>query len=490
MKFLSPVLIPLIISISVPSLLAQLDPAAISKLSKLSPDQRQQLIKQYGSSGGGLPQSSPTANLPNRSVKVDETEPESFEDRSKFLGDLNSMETLISGDVSRLKAQLDAEGSSQDNELLEALEESKALLRKIKELQRREIEKRAEEFGKSETDAIKPFGYDLFASHPSTFAPGNEVPIPSDYRIGPGDLIEIQLFGQRNDSFSLGISREGMLHLPGIGPIHAFEQGTTFLELKNHLKEKIREHLGEGVQSSITLGAFRSIRIFLLGEVRNQGAYTVSALSTTINALLSCGGIKESGSLRKIQLKRAGKIVSNLDLYDLLLRGDISADEALQPGDVIFVPVVKKQVTISGAVKRPAKYEILNEETLEEVIELSGGVSPLAYLSNIRLERLGKDYRPVVKNLNLSSNSGFKIMPGDIISISFASSDVSNAVSLVGNVERPGEYEWKAGIKLKDIIATINDLLPKTDMHYGLIRRKLQDGTIKVIKFFTINSFF
>ena len=166
-------------------------------------------------------------------------------------------------------------------------------------MQRREIEKRAEEFGKSETDAIKPFGYDLFASDPTTFAPGNEVPIPSDYRIGPGDLVEIQLFGQRNDSFSLGITSEGMIRFPGIGPINAFEKGTSFIDLKNHLKEKIREHLGEGVQTSITMGAFRSIRIFLLGEVRKQGAYTVSALSTTINALLSCGGIKESGSLRK-----------------------------------------------------------------------------------------------------------------------------------------------------------------------------------------------
>ena len=464
-------------------LYAQLDPASMAKLSKLSPDQRQQLIKQYGSSGGGLPKSPPTANLPSRSVKVDEPEPESFEGRSDFLGDLNSMERMTSADVSRLQSQLNMEDSSEDNELLEALEESKALLRKIKALQRREIEKRAEEFGKSETDAIKPFGYDLFASDPSTFAPGNEVPIPSDYRIGPGDLIEIQLFGQRNDSFSLGISREGMLRFPGIGPIHAFEQGTTFIELKNHLKEKIREHLGEGVQSSITLGAFRSIRIFLMGEVRKQGAYTVSALSTTINALLSCGGIKESGSLRKIQLKRTGKIVSTLDLYDLLLRGDTSADLALQPGDVIFVPVVEQQVTISGAVKRPAKYEILTEESLEEIIDISGGVSGRAYLSNIRLERLGEDYRPVVKNLSLPSNAKFKIQSGDIISISYASSEVSNTVSLVGNVERPGEYEWKPGLRLKDMIMGIEDLLPKADMHYGLVRRKLENGTIKVFSF-------
>ena len=180
------------------------------------------------------------------------------------------MERMISADVQNLQVQMEKDNSSQNNELLEALNESKSLLNKIKELQRREIEKRAEEFGKSEIDAIKPFGYDLFASDPTTFAPGNEVPIPSDYRIGPGDLLEIQLFGKQNESFSLGISSDGLIRFPGIGPINAFENGTTFLELKNHLKLKIREHLGDGVQSSISLGAFRSIRIFLLGEVRRQ----------------------------------------------------------------------------------------------------------------------------------------------------------------------------------------------------------------------------
>jgi len=462
---------------------AQLDPSKMAKLSKLSPDQRQQLIKQYGASGGGASKSAPTASMPNRSVKVEQPEEESFKERSEFLGDLNSMERMISADVARLQSQVGAENSSEDNELLEALEESKALLRKIKELQRREIEKRAEEFGKSESDAMKPFGYDLFASDPSTFAPGNEVPIPSDYRIGPGDLVEIQLFGQRNDSFSLGISREGMVRFPGIGPIHAFEKGTSFIELKNHLKEKIQEHLGEGVQSAITLGAFRSIRIFLLGEVRKQGAYTVSALSTTINALLSCGGIKETGSLRNIQLKRGGKIISTLDLYDLLLHGDTSADHSLQPGDVIFVPVVEKQISISGAVRRPAKFEIRGVETLNDALELAGGFEGRAYLSNIRLERLGKDFRPIVKNLSIPSDSSYKILTGDVISLGSASSKVMNSVSLLGNVERPGEYEWRKDLTLGDLIDSSNDLLPSTDLNYGLIRRKLENGSIKVISF-------
>ncbi len=462
---------------------AQLDPAAMATLSKLSPDQRQQLIKQYGASGGGVPKSAPTASIPNRSVKVEKPEEESFKERSEFLGDLNSMERMISADVARLQSQVGAENSSEDNELLEALEESKALLRKIKELQRREIEKRAEEFGKSETDAIKPFGYDLFASDPSTFAPGNEVPIPSDYRIGPGDLIEIQLFGQRNDSFSLGISREGMIRFPGIGPIQAFEKGTSFIELKNHLKEKIQEHLGEGVQSAITLGAFRSIRIFLLGEVRKQGAYTVSALSTTINALLSCGGIKQTGSLRNIQLKRGGQVISSLDLYDLLLRGDTSADQSLQPGDVIFVPVVEKQISISGAVRRPAKFEIRGGESLQDALELAGGVEGRAYLSNIRLERLGPDFRPIVKNLIIPNDSAYKLVSGDVISLGSASSEVMNSISLLGNVERPGEYEWRKGLRLSDLIDDAQDLLPKTDLKYGLIRRKLDNGMVQVLSF-------
>ena len=483
MKLFSPRLLFLIIFLGGSLLHAQLVPASIEALSKLSPDQRQQVMKQYGARGGGVQTSLPTAELPNRSIEVNKPEEESFEEHTDFLKDLKKMESMISADVNSLQTELDNEQSSLDSELLGALDESKLLLRKIKALQRREIEKRAEEFGKSETDVLKPFGYDLFASDPSTFAPGNEVPIPSDYRIGPGDLVEIQLFGQRNDSFSLGISREGMMRFPGLGPINAFEKGTSFIDLKNHLKEKIREHLGEGVQSAITLGAFRSIRIFMLGEVRKQGAYTVSALSTTINALLSCGGIKETGSLRKIQLKRAGKIVSTLDLYDLLLQGDTSADQPLQPGDVIFVPVVEKQVTIMGAVKRPAKYEILGGETLAEVTALAGGVNDRSVLDLIRLERLNSDYRTIVKNLNYAEDEKFSILSGDHISIGFAGAKIKNVVSLVGSVEKVGDYEWKKGLQLQDLINDPDDFLPNIDLNYGIVRRKSQNGTYTCILF-------
>jgi polysaccharide export outer membrane protein len=463
---------------------AQLDPATIATLSQLSPEQRMELAKKYRGSNPAVSSSvKPSTVLPNRSVEVKVPEEESFESRTDFLGELQSMEKMISKDLSLLQAQEDVEGLSGDSELLEAISENRSLLRKIKVLQRQELEKRAEEFAKSQTDSVKPFGYNLFASDPTTFAPGNEVPIPSGYRIGPGDMIDVQLFGQRNDSFSLDISREGMLNFPGIGPIHAFEKGTSFLELKNHLKEKIREHLGEGVQSSISLGAFRSIRIFLLGEVRKQGAYTVSALSTTINALLSCGGIKETGSLRTIQLKRAGKVISTLDLYDLLLAGDTSADQPLQPGDVIFVPVVQKQITLSGSVRRPAKYEILGGETLEGILQLAGGPSDRSVLDMIRLERIDQNYRPLVRNLKFRSAKNEKVLPGDQISIGFVGSHVRNVVSLVGATEKAGDFEWKEGLLLTDLISSSEDLSPNVDLEYGLIRRKLNDGSTECLSF-------
>ncbi len=458
----------------------QLDPAFMATLSA---DQRKQLLRQYGGKDQAIPMQTPTANLPTRDVEVEKPDQDSFEERSNFLDELTTMERMISDDVSRLQNQINTDNLAQDNELLEALAESQSLLRKIKALKRREIEKRAEEFGKSESNAIKPFGYDLFASDPSTFAPGNEVPIPSDYRIGPGDFIEIQLFGQRNESYSLEISREGMIRFPGIGPVNAFEKGTSFIALKNHLREKIREQLGEGVQSSITLGAFRSIRIFLLGEVSKQGAYTVSALSTTINALLSCGGIKETGSLRTIQLKRAGKIISTLDLYDLLLRGDTSADQALQPGDVIFVPVVEKQISISGAVRRPAKYEIKGNETLEEAVKIAGGFSDRSMLDLIRLERLDPDYRPVVRNLKYKLDKSIKIQSGDQISLGFAGINIRNVVSLIGAVEKAGDFEWKENLILSDLVNSPEDLSPNIDLDYGLIRRKSEDGNIHYISF-------
>ena len=332
------------------------------------------------------------------------------------------------------------------------------------------MERKTEKLQKSSLDnSLLPFGYDIFA-HNSNDSSSNS-PIPTDYQVGPGDLIEVQLFGQKNQSYTLEIAREGIVQFPEIGPINAFEKGTSFIDLKNLLNEKIRENLGEGVQSSITLGAFRSIRIFIFGEVEKQGAVNVSAYTSMINALLSAGGIKQTGSLRRLELKRAGKIITTLDLYDLLLRGDTSADQSLQPGDVIFVPVIEKQIAVSGAVRRPAKYEILEEDTLQDAIILAGGFTDRSELNRVQIERMNKEFQPEIKNFNYQESKDSKILSGDRISIGITGSKVRNVVSLKGPVENEGDFEWRDGLLLSDLIINRNSFLPEIDLDYGLIRR-------------------
>ena len=287
----------------------------------------------------------------------------------------------------------DESNDPESNEFAEiALKKSQTLLLRLKNLQMEEIERMTEKLQNSvRIKSLKPFGYDLF-NGVQTKPLMIDSPTPAKYRIGSGDLIEIQLFGQRNESYSLEISREGFISFPEIGPINAFENGTSFVDLKNLLKQKITDQLGAGVQSSINLGAFRTINIFLLGEVEKQGVHRASSMASVVDVLLGSSGIKETGSMRKIQLKRSGQLIATIDLYDLLLRGDSSSDQSLEPGDVIFVPVIKDQVSVDGAVRRPAKYELIGDENLADVIKLAGGLDARAVSNVINIERLDENF--------------------------------------------------------------------------------------------------
>ena len=465
---------------------AQFDPSVMASLSKLPKEERDRLIQQYGSGSAQSKSSEQNLNQKRNINEVDEIAKSSKveEKQNNPSENLREIEEQISEDIVRLEVSLANEISEiEKSETQDALRKSKELLAKIKELQRLEIENYTQELESiSSSSNLLPFGYDIFSS-PGTNFNNYGAPIPSDYRVGPGDLIEIQLFGQKNQAYSLEISREGILQFPDIGPINAFEKGTSFIDLKNLLKEKILENLGEGVQSSITLGAFRSIRVFIFGEVEEQGALNISAYTSMINALLNCGGIKETGSLRNVQLKRSGEIITTLDLYDLLLRGDTSADQSLQPGDVIFVPVIEKQIEVSGAVRRPAKYEILEEDTLQDAIRLAGGTTERSVLSRIRIERLNNYFRPEIKNFIFEENKDSKILTGDRISIGIAVSNVRNVVSINGPVENEGDFEWRDGLLLSDLIINPNSFLPEIDWDYGLIRRKKSDGTFHYLSF-------
>ncbi|MEX2051515.1 MAG: polysaccharide biosynthesis/export family protein, partial [Steroidobacteraceae bacterium] len=234
-------------------------------------------------------------------------------------------------------------------------------------------------------EALKPFGYDLFAGIPTTFAPATDIPVPADYVIGPGDQIRVQLYGDVNQSYVLTVGRDGLVNFPELGPIDV--SGQTFSQLRADLEQRVARQM-IGTQASITVGETRSIRVFVLGEAYRPGSYTVSGLSTITNALFVSGGVTEIGSLRNIQLKRRGTLVSRLDLYDLLLHGDTSDDSRLLPGDVIFIPPVGRTVAVTGEVRRPAIYEVAGETTARQLIELAGGLAPEADPSLVRLERI------------------------------------------------------------------------------------------------------
>lgn len=331
------------------------------------------------------------------------------------------------------------------------------------------------------TEALEPFGYELFESVPTTFAPATDIPVPPNYVIGPGDTIRVQLFGNENDEYSLIVDREGVINFPGIGPISVAGMG--FAALREEIQTRVREQM-IGVQSSVTMGELRSIRIFILGEAVLPGSYTVSGLSTMTNALFVSGGIEPIGSLRNIQLKRNGEIVGRLDLYDLLLRGDTSGDARLEPGDVIFVPPVGPTVGAGGEVRRPAIYELKNEITAEDLIEIAGGYTPEAYPEASQIERVRGDNGRTIVGVDMSTPQGAeaRLRSGDTLTVPSILEQLEEAVLLSGHVQRPGDYEWRPGMRLTDLLPGISSLRQNADMRYLLIRREhpLQ-GRIEVL---------
>ena len=318
---------------------------------------------------------------------------------------------------------------------------------------------------------LKPFGYDLFAGVPTTFAPATDIPVPPEYRLGPGDTIDVQLFGKENRQYSLVVNRDGTINFPNIGPVNVM--GETFQDLKQRILDRVSTQL-IGTSAAINMGALRSIQVLVLGDARRPGSYTVSGLSTITNALFVSGGVKEIGSLRNIQLKRNGEIVSTLDLYDLLLRGNSADDVRLNSGDVIFIPPVSTTVGVGGFVIRPAIYELKNEKTAQDVLRLAGGLRADALPQFSRVERFNPNGAREFINVDLTRQGGLtqRLQFGDTLLVPPASLSELGGVTLLGHVLRPGEYEWRPGMRLADLIPGLQLLKSQADLHYVLIRRE------------------
>jgi len=318
---------------------------------------------------------------------------------------------------------------------------------------------------------LKPYGYELFNGVPTTFAPATDVPVPSDYVIGPGDTIELQLYGKEASHHTLAVQRDGSIFVPDLGPMNV--AGLSFSTFEKKINRFVEQKY-IGMRAKATMGELRSIRVFVLGEVNNPGSYTVSALTTLTNALLVSGGVKEIGSLRRIAHKRNGKVVGYFDLYQLLMQGDTRGDSRLQQGDVIFVPTVDATIAIDGEVRRPAIYELKSETTVEELVGLAGGLTTTADRQHAQLERTAINGRKRLIDLNLTAAAGlqYKIASGDRLKVEPILSRVEQTVYLSGHVQRPGAYQWHQGMRLLDVLQDSSLLLPYSDLDYLLIVRE------------------
>jgi protein involved in polysaccharide export with SLBB domain len=304
------------------------------------------------------------------------------------------------------------------------------------------------------------FGQDLFRGVPSTFAPVDQVPVTPDYVIGPGDEVRIRVWGQVNFDADVKVDRSGDIYLPQVGRIHV--TGTAFSDLSQQIQTQIAR-VYRNFKLTVDLGQLRSIQIFVVGQARRPGAYTVSSLSTLVNAIFATGGPSVQGSMRQIQLKREGKVITTFDFYDLLVRGDKSKDARLLPGDVIFIPAVGPQIALTGSVRKPAIYELdlatganLSSQsfnTIQQLIDDAGGLSTIAAGSRISIERIDEHRSRETVEVALDAAGLTTVLrDGDFVRVLSIVPAFERTVTLRGNLANPGRFAWHEGMKLSDLI--------------------------------------
>ncbi len=303
------------------------------------------------------------------------------------------------------------------------------------------------------------YGRQLFDQVPTTFAPVENVPVPADYVLGPDDQLLIRAWGKIELNSRLTIDRNGQISLPRVGAVNV--AGLRYSQVESYLRTAIGA-LFKDFELNVTLGRLRTIQIYVLGNARQPGTYTVSSLSTLVDAVFSSGGPSATGSMRDIQLRRDGKIVTDFDLYDLAAKGDKSRDVRLLAGDVIFIPPIGPQVAISGDINEPGIFEIKGVTTVGAALENAGGMTSLASVERAVLERIEKHRNRKVEEFSLDSDGQAReLHDGDILRVFPLSPKFANAVTLRGNVAVPGLYPWKEGMRISDLIPSRSVLITR-----------------------------
>lgn len=303
------------------------------------------------------------------------------------------------------------------------------------------------------------FGASLFEHVPATFAPVEGAPVGIEYEIAPGDALQITVWGQLNFSRQLTVARTGQIVLPDAGPISV--EGLNYSQAASVIKSGL-SHFYKSFDVSVTPSRLHSIQVFVVGEARRPGSYTVSSFSTLVNAIFASGGPSSRGSMRNIQLKRGDQTIRHFDLYQLLVRGDKSQDAQLLPGDVIFIPPAGPRVAIAGSVGHPAIYEIKAGVTLEDALEMADGLSPMALMKKALVERITEGAALQVLHVSMNSEGlRTELRNGDVVRLLPVVPRFQNAVTLRGNVADPGRFPWQQGMRLSDLIPDKEFLLTR-----------------------------
>ena len=331
---------------------------------------------------------------------------------------------------------------------------------------------------------LRQYGYAMFASNVSTFAPVDDIPVGPDYVLGPGDDLTINVWGAVDSTLIRTVDRNGRIVLPKVGDLRIW--GLTFSQADRLIRDELGRYF-RGFQASVTMGRLRTVSVHVVGEVCQPGVYTLSSLSTVTNALYSAGGPTKLGSLREVRLLRGNVQVAKLDLYDFLQRGDRTRDYRLESGDTIFVPTVGDVVAVAGEVKRPAIYEITSGARLADVVALAGGVTPTSYLKRVQVVRALPDAERVTLDVDLASHylrgeepGNPPINAGDLVLIHRSDPRVYNIVKVEGAVRYPGAYELKPMMRISQLLQP-DRLLPEAYVERVEVARRRPDLSMEIV---------
>lgn len=335
---------------------------------------------------------------------------------------------------------------------------------------------------------LERFGEDFFRNADAAGLGPNAPALP-EYQLSAGDEIRVSTWGRESRTTSVVLDNEGMFHYPPLAPMRL--AGLKFVEAEALVVAELQKI--HGVKAAVSLGRLRSIRIMVLGEVNRPGSYVMPAGVTITSALFRSGGISEIGSMRNIEVRRSGKVVGTLDLYDMLLKGNSKGDIQLLPGDVLFVPLAAKQVAVHGMVKRPAIYELKGDVKALDGVKQAGGLLSNAFQGRLRLDRVQGNKRNIVLDVDMdqiNAKSNVALVDGDILFVDKVLDKLDDAVFLKGNVNRPGRYQYKPGMTVRDLIPTLRDLRAETFFEYAHIQRPAPDDERPILLNFSLQDVF